>query len=65
MKNKTKSPEKATINEAFKYVANKQWSFDEFNDFVLNTYKTGYDYGVREYQAKELLDRFGVEKPHP
>lgn len=55
MKNKTKSPEKATINEAFKYVANKQWSYDEFNDFVLNTYKTGYDYGVQDIKDNNTL----------
>ena len=55
MKNKTKSPEEATVKEAFKYVTNKKWSYDEFNEYVLKTYKTGYDYGVQDIKDNYIL----------
>ena len=52
---KVKSPNKATLSEAFDYVLKKQWSSKQFDDFVLKAYKTGYDYGVQDIKDNYIL----------
>lgn len=54
-KNKVLSPKKALGPDAFEYIQNKQWSYKQFDAYVLRVYKLGYKYGVQDIKDNYIL----------